>query len=152
MRLRDRILVQLTSTYDGNAWHGTSLRKLLRGIDNTKAHARSMPNAHTIAELVAHIASWIEIATQRARGERAGVSAKRNFPDVDGVPFAAVVARLDRAHAQLVDAVSSMTDAQLAATVPGKKYPNDFMLFGVAHHNTYHAGQIALLKKAQSPK
>jgi len=148
MRLNDRILVQLASTYDGNAWHGTPLRKILRGIDNEKAHARPIRNAHTIAELVAHLTSWIEIVTQRARGERAGASAKRNFPDVDGIPFAAIVDRLDRAHRELLETVRGMSDKQIAATVPGKKYPNEFMLLGVAHHNTYHAGQIALLKKS----
>jgi hypothetical protein len=33
--------------------------------------------------------------------------------------------------------------------VPGKDYNAFVMLLGVAQHDNYHAGQIALLKKAR---
>src|SRR5258708_39535741 len=102
MRLADRILVQLKSTYDGNAWHGTPLRKILDGVDESTANARPIPKAHTIAELTSHITAWMEIVERRARGERVKVSARMNFPNVEGVSWADIVARLERAHAKLI--------------------------------------------------
>jgi hypothetical protein len=36
----------------------------------------------------------------------------------------------------------------LSEQVPGKPYDIRFMLHGAAQHAAYHAGQIALLKKA----
>jgi uncharacterized damage-inducible protein DinB len=147
MRLSDRILVQLTSTYDGNAWHGTPLRKMLEGVDETQANARPIANARTIAELTAHVTAWIEIAAQRAQGEQFEVTPEIDFPNVEGVAWIDTLSRLDRAHAQLIEIVRGMSDAQIDANVPGKSYTNEFLLQGVAHHNTYHAAQIAMLKK-----
>lgn len=147
MRLADRILVQLTSTYDGNAWHGTPLRKMLDGVDEKSANAHPIPNARSIAELTAHAAAWIEIAERRARGEQFEVTPEMDFPDVDGVAWSDIVTRLDQAHDSLVQSVRLMSDADIDATVPGKKYSNEYLLHGVAHHNTYHGAQIAMLKK-----
>ena len=52
------------------------------------------------------------------------------------------------AHAQLVKTVEALPDRRLSERVPGKKYDIRFMLEGVAQHELYHAGQIAILKKA----
>jgi hypothetical protein len=49
----------------------------------------------------------------------------------------------------LVKAVSTLPEARLRERVPGKRYDFYFMLHGVAQHALYHAGQIAILKKAQ---
>jgi len=147
MRLADRILVQLTSTYDGNAWHGTPLRKMLDGVDDAVANARPIPNARTIAELTAHVTAWIEIAERRARGEQFEVTPEMDFPDVQDTAWSDIVTRLDRAHDTLVETVREMSDTEIDANVAGKTYTNEYLLHGVAHHNTYHAAQIAMLKK-----
>ena len=147
MRLADRILVQLTSTFDGNAWHGTPLRKMIDGIDEARAHAHPIANARSIAELTAHITAWIEIAERRARGEQFEVTPEMDFPDVQRVAWNDVVERLDRAHDTLVETVRGMSDAEIDANLPGKNYTNEYLLLGVSHHNTYHAAQIAMLKK-----
>jgi uncharacterized damage-inducible protein DinB len=152
MRLADRILIQLKSTYDGSAWHGTPLRKMIEGIDDATANARPISNARTIAELTAHIAGWMEIAERRARGEAFEVTRELDFPSVDGVAWRDIVRRLERAHAQLVATVGAMTDEALEAKVPRKRHSQEYMLHGVAHHNTYHAAQMALLKKVYRPK
>src|SRR4051794_18776823 len=125
MRLADRILVQLTSTFDGTAWHGTPLRKMLEGVDEARANARPIANARTIAELTAHATAWIEISERRAHGEQFEVTPEMDFPPVDGVSWLDILERLERAHATLVQTVREMSDAQIDATVPGKRYTNE---------------------------
>jgi uncharacterized damage-inducible protein DinB len=47
--------------------------------------------------------------------------------------------------------VVGLPDSRLYEMVPGKQgahYTNYYMLHGVVQHELYHAGQIALLKKA----
>ena len=39
-------------------------------------------------------------------------------------------------------------DARMHATVPGRDFPMKVLLHGIVHHNLYHCGQIAVLKKA----
>jgi len=51
-----------------------------------------------------------------------------------------------------VSTVAGLSDHRLRETVPGKRYDFYHMLHGIAQHELYHAGQIAILKKAASGK
>jgi len=54
-------------------------------------------------------------------------------------------------HHELIKAVAAFPDSRLSEQVPGKSqnYYNFFYMFsGIVQHELYHAGQIALLKKA----
>ncbi|HEX7191673.1 MAG TPA: hypothetical protein VF381_08890, partial [Thermoanaerobaculia bacterium] len=56
----ESLLEELNDAYDGEPWYADSLRQTLDGIDAT--HLRDRPR---IAELLAHITSWIEITNRR---------------------------------------------------------------------------------------
>jgi hypothetical protein len=58
------------------------------------------------------------------------------------------LADLERAHAALVETVGQLAPEDLEGPVPGKPYNVYILLHGLVQHNLYHAGQIALLKKA----
>jgi uncharacterized damage-inducible protein DinB len=147
MRLVERMLLELNAAFDGEAWYGTPLRRLLDGIDDPTAHRRAIPSAHTIAELLAHVSAWMEIVAMRLGGIAFDPSVAEDYPSVEGVPLSQAIGRLERAHTKLVDTVARMTDADFDRMIAGKNYTADFMLHGVVQHNAYHAGQIALLKK-----
>ncbi len=56
-------------------------------------------------------------------------------------------------HSELVRAVAAFPDSRLQEQVPGKteSHYNFFYMFsGIVQHELYHAGQVALLKKAQA--
>src|SRR4051794_671446 len=110
MRLAERFLTHYKSTYDGVAWHGSPLRTILDGIDDTKAHAHPLANAHSIAQLAAHLGAWIEIVERRARGEAVDVTPEMDFPNVDAVAFSDIVGRIERASANFVETVSNIDD------------------------------------------
>jgi hypothetical protein len=57
---------------------------------------------------------------------------------------------MKRTHDTLVNTAAALPEARLRERVPGKKYDFYHMLHGVAQHELYHAGQIAILKKAQA--
>jgi len=74
-----------------------------------------------------------------------------NFPTVNDQSPAAwkkAISDARKTHAQLVKTVETLPDRRLDEQVPGKEYDIRFMLEGVAQHELYHAGQIAILKKA----
>jgi hypothetical protein len=60
------------------------------------------------------------------------------------------VADAKRAHDLFVKTVAGLPDSRLRERVPGKRYDFYHMLHGLAQHELYHAGQIAILKKAAS--
>ena len=143
-----QIAAELSDNFNGEPWHGWPLRKLVAAIDPQKAHAHPIPNAHSAAELLAHVIAWIEIVERRLRNEEFEVTRELDFPNVDDVSWPDLVARLDATHERLIRSVEQLTDDQIRAKVAGQPYTAKWMLRGLAHHNTYHGAQIALLSKA----
>jgi len=148
-----RLADQIRRAFEGEAWHGDSVREILTGVNATKAAARPIPDAHTIWELVLHIAAWDKVVTSRIAGTAAMPTDDENFPKVKDSSEAAwgrALEQLWQTHDALVKAVTGFPEARLMERVPGKThdYYNFFYMFsGVAQHELYHAGQIALLKK-----
>jgi len=148
-----RLADQIRRAFEGEAWHGDSLLELLAAVNAKTAAAHPIENAHSIWELVLHIAAWDDAVRRRAGGKAVRLSAKQNFPPVIDASEAAwrkTVDRMKHAHDELVKAVAAFPDSRLQEQVPGKtaKYHNFFYMFsGIVQHELYHAGQIALLKK-----
>jgi uncharacterized damage-inducible protein DinB len=144
---------QLRRAFDGGAWHGDSLFEILKGVTAAQAAARPIQGAHTIWELVLHIAAWDGAVLRRLGGVAVRLSGAKNFPPVTDASETALrgaLAEVRRGHEKLVAAVSALPDSRLRDMVPGKKgahYTFYYMLHGVVQHELYHAGQIALLKK-----
>ncbi len=148
-----RIADQLRRAFAGEAWHGDSVFEVLRGVTAKHAAARPIKNAHTIWELVLHIAAWDNAVLRRLGGIAVELSDAENFPAVtepSETAWRKALAGVRRVHEELVEAVSALPDSQLDEKVPGKEgahYTFYYMLHGVVQHELYHAGQIALLKK-----
>jgi len=146
-----RIAEQLRRAFEGEAWHGPALMELLAGVGEREAAARPLGGAHTIWELLHHVAAWEAIALRRMRGERVvDVAQADDWPPVVDRTAAAWARDLEAArqgNARLRAAIAELDEARLAAIVPGKDYDNYVLLHGVVQHDLYHAGQIALLKK-----
>jgi uncharacterized damage-inducible protein DinB len=148
-----RIDEQLRRAFEGQAWHGPSLRELLADVTAEQARAKAVPGAHSIWEIVRHIAAWHDGVRRRLEGESVELSAEEDWPSVAGTPEAAwqeALAVLERTHTELRRTMSRLTDARLQEMVAGKDYSVGVMLHGLIQHDLYHAGQIALLKKAWS--
>jgi uncharacterized damage-inducible protein DinB len=149
-----RIADQLRRAFDGDAWHGPALLELLADVDAATAAAKPLAEVHSIWELVLHVAAWDGAALQRLGGEKCQPQGAANFPPViDPTPAAwrKAVAEMKRTHQLLVKTVAGLSNSRLRNRVPGKRYDFYHMLHGMAQHELYHAGQIAILKKAQSP-
>jgi uncharacterized damage-inducible protein DinB len=158
MRVRDsasnsqsaRIADQLRRAFDGSAWHGPALLELLKGVDAATAAAKPLPNVHSIWELVLHIGAWDGAVYRRLGGAKARLSGRQNFPPVPKPTEAAwrqAMAQTKQAHDVLVKTVAALPAKRLRDRVPGKSYDFYHMLHGLAQHELYHAGQIAILKK-----
>jgi uncharacterized damage-inducible protein DinB len=141
---------QLRRAFEGDAWHGPALLELLEDVDAAMAAAKPLPNVHSIWELVLHIAAWDGATCRRLAGEVCQPEGRDNFPVVPkptGAAWRKAVAEAKRAHDVLVKTVARLPESRLRERVPGKKYDFYHLLHGVAQHELYHAGQIAILKK-----
>ena len=149
-----RLADQIRRSFEGEAWHGDSINEILSGITAKQAAAHPIPNAHSIWELVLHIAAWDGAVLRRTGGSAVTLSDAENFPpvrDTSETAWKNAVQHAQSVHHELVQAVSKFEDSRLGEQVPGKteKYYNFFYMFsGIVQHELYHGGQIALLKKA----
>jgi uncharacterized damage-inducible protein DinB len=145
---------QVRRAFDGEAWHGDSVLEILAGVDASTAAAHPIKNAHSIWELVLHIAAWDGVTIRRAAGNAVQLTDEENFPavrDTSEAAWSKAVENLKQTHAALVKIVAAFPDSRLHDPVPGKAqaYYDFYYLFsGIVQHELYHAGQIALLKKA----
>ena len=146
-----RISQQLKLAYEGEAWHGPAVLEILCGVDAHAAAARPIPNAHTIWELTLHISGWEDVIRRRLGGEACTLGDADNFPDVKDKSEAAwnkTVEALKLTNQELLNAMNRLPDSRLTDRVPGKNYDVYTMLHGAVQHALYHAGQIAILKRA----
>lgn len=150
----ERIEDQLRRAFEGGAWHGPALRELLADVNAERAAARPLANAHSIWEIVLHVAAWDGVVRRRVGGERVDEPPEGDWPTVADTGEAAwreALGLLERRSRELREAVLRLSDSQLDDNVGGVDGGSScyVTLHGAIQHGLYHAGQIALLKKAQ---
>lgn len=148
-----RLADQIRRAFDGEAWHGDSVMEILAEVNAKTAAATPVPNAHSIWDLLLHIAAWDDAIIRRAHGHAVQLSDAENFPPLTDTSEAAWRGAIDKAkkqHDELVKTVAAFPDSRLQEPVPGKaeSYYNFYYMFsGIVQHELYHAGQMVLLKK-----
>ena len=148
-----RIADQLRRTMDGDAWHGPAVREVLKGVAAAQAAARPVPGGHSIWETVLHIAAWTNAVRRRLLGDPAKLPPEEDWPAVPAPTeqaWTAALEHLAQAQQALLDEVAKVSPQQLDQPIIQGMSSIYVTLHGLAQHHAYHAGQIALLKKALS--
>jgi len=151
----DRIRDQFRRAFEGEAWHGAAVLELLEGVTAEQAAAHPIPGAHSIWELTLHIAAWEEACRRRLQGDPARLSDEEDWrPIYDTSEQAWENAKqyLVDTHRELMEAIAHLDETRLNepiivdSTTP---FSTVYVtLHGGVQHDLYHAGQIAMLKKA----
>lgn len=148
----ERIIDQLERSFEGDAWHGSSLSEILCCITVEQAASRPIPDAHSIWEIVLHTSVWQRTVRQRLQGTPiVSLPDHEDWPPVDDTSpgaWSAAVAELRSEYEKLREEAEKWRGRDLEERTEGQRYTVYEMLHGVIQHNLYHAGQIALLKKA----
>jgi uncharacterized damage-inducible protein DinB len=146
----NRIEDQLKRAFEGGAWHGPALMEVLEGVNAARAAAKPIAKAHSIWEIVLHVAAWEDAVRRRLTGEPVELSDAEDWPpvkDTDDAAWSAALDGLRAGHLALQRTVAKLSDARLKEDVPGMDYSHYHLVHGVIQHDLYHAGQIAVLKK-----
>lgn len=151
----DRIRDQFRRAFDGEAWHGPSVMALLDGVTAEQAAARPIAGAHTIWELTQHIRAWEGACLRRLNGDPAQLPDSEDWValnDFSEASWEQTKQALADTHNQLLEKISSLDDARLDQPImdhPEIPFSSTYVtLHGGVQHDLYHAGQIAILKKA----
>lgn len=142
------LLDLLQEGYERKTWHGPNLKQSLKGVTAKQAAWRPGRDRHNIWELAVHAAYWKYAVRRRLEGgKRASFPVKGSnfFPRPEKgkateEAWHADLALLKNEHRALEESVRRALQKPLTE----KKRR---MLFGVAFHDVYHAGQIRLLQR-----
>ena len=114
-----RLADQIRRAFDGEAWHGDALVEVLKNVSAAQAAARPIKNAHTIWEIVLHIAAWDRAVLRRIGGAVVNLSDSENFPsilDTGESAWKTAVEQTRRVHSDLVKAVAAFHKLASART------------------------------------
>lgn len=136
-------------------WHGgASVLGALRGLSPEVAAWRPYPDRHSIWALALHVAYWNYAVWRRLTGAPKGSFPRTpsHFPHVPEPPVEKAWdadRRLVRAwHDHLVGAIRGFDPTRLDEDVDGAgKRTYADLITGIVLHDTYHAGQIQMLKR-----
>jgi uncharacterized damage-inducible protein DinB len=145
---------QIRRCLEGEAWHGPSVLEALAGVSATEAAARPLQNAHSIWEIVLHLAATHRLVISRARGNPSRLSPEQDWPlvaEASPAAWTAAVEQLRATNAELCRVVQQFSEDRLYQPLVDDVTETAFGQFvGIAEHDVYHAGQIALLRRALS--
>ena len=143
----------LDESYDRKAWHGPNLKGAIRRLSAEEAQWRPHPSRHSIAEHVVHCAYWKYAIRRRLRGDKRGSFALKGsnwfaiHSPLGQSRWQEFLALLETEHRLLRAEIAAFPVERLHDVPLGGKVPFASLLYGIALHDVYHAGQIQLLKR-----
>ena len=154
---RDVLAELLRKNLAGEPWHGPGTLDLLRDLDHRQAIARPFAGAHSIWALVLHMTAWHGEVRRRLAGATPAMPAEGDWPEPPPASPEAwrhAVQALSSSLEEVCEAIAALSEADLDRKIGTLERPLGTgvtlreMLVGLLQHDTYHSGQIALLKKA----
>ena len=153
-----RLMDQFDRVWNGDPWHGFPLKRILDGVTAEQAAGRPIPKAHSIWEIVLHVAAWEGAVVKRLDTGIVEQPEEGDWPGVESTGAKAweeALSRLEAAHGRLRESLARLADSRLDERLGGERdlasgggVSVATTVHGIIAHSAYHAGQIALLRKA----
>ena len=145
-----RLAMQLEYAFEGPAWHGPPIRKVLSGI-STGNMLNNYQDSHNIAELIEHMTAWRIFVIKKLQGDQEyDVSDAENFVSIrepNAARLEEAIKKLEDSQQELLRLIRALPDEKLLDIVPLRKYDFYVLIQGIIQHDLYHLGQIILLAK-----
>jgi len=144
------ILKLLDEGYEKKTWHGPNLKQAIRGVSAKQAAWRPGAGRHNIWEETLHAAYWKYAVRRRLEGGKRGsfvLKGSNFFPRPEKGKATEAAWQADRAILAKEHRALLKTVERVLESPNSKKHLR--MLYGVAFHDVYHAGQIRLLRRLE---
>lgn len=156
--MMDALLDQIRRTHAGDPWYGAPRMQFLRDLPAAKAALRPAGSHHSVWELVLHMSAWTKEVRRRLAGHSPGEPLDGDWPPIPKPTtesaWSGALQHLERAHGALIADVERLGPADLDRLVGDTREPAlgtgvtvGAMLVGLAQHDAYHTGQLALLRQ-----
>lgn len=149
-------LEQLDMHCHENEWFA-SMDQALQGVTAAEAAWTSSGGSNSIWQIVNHLIFWNEDVIHRMKGTENPHKANDNEETFgnqgdpeDEIGWAQTVQRLNEVINKLKRVIADLDDEKLKTPYAANRYSTERLLSNIMMHDTYHIGQIVLLRKLQS--
>ncbi|MEL3974426.1 DinB family protein [Rossellomorea oryzaecorticis] len=147
---------QLDMHFHENDWFA-SMDQALHGCTTAEAAWTSSGNSNSVWQIVNHLIFWNEDVIHRIKGTENPLKAEDNEETFgnpgdpeDEMGWVQTVERLNEVMNTLKTVIADLDDEKLKAPYAADRYSIERLLSQIMLHDTYHLGQIVLLRKLQS--
>lgn len=142
-----RIRKLLSDHYNGDPWIDVNLKKTLNKIPVTIA-AKKVNGMNSIWQITEHMIAWREALLKRIKGEHISAPQNNFFADIKNTSkenWKDTIKRLENSQKKLMTYLNSK-NIDLDEVYPSG-YSRYELIQAILLHDTYHLGQIIILKK-----
>ncbi|PKL83997.1 MAG: hypothetical protein CVV24_02050 [Ignavibacteriae bacterium HGW-Ignavibacteriae-3] len=157
MTRSEKLANELHVSIYGDPWHGSSAADILKEVAVEDAYARKISAAHNIIELVLHTTSWTEEIINRFQGNQPSQPPMGDWPtpQQQTIEYWETVKRnFFEIHDKLISVLKTFPEGDLDKIIGTERVPElgtgfsfEGLIWGIIQHNSYHLGQVSLLKK-----
>jgi uncharacterized damage-inducible protein DinB len=143
-----QLAFELEQVQKGNCWIGNNAMEILDGINWKMATCKAFATGNSIWEITNHIAHWREVVTRRLsfvpikEAEITGMEAPA-LPTAED--WSKTLERFNNSFEKLQQAILAFPEDKLETMLTSGTYLST--IIGLIEHDTYHLGQIILLKR-----
>ena len=149
MREIQRIAQLFADLQQGECWIGLNMQQALAGLDARMAANKHIETRNSIWQLVNHLLSWRKTVT----GRITGIKAVHTMPDMyqpedqtEGA-WQTALQQFDEVYRNLHKAILSFDESRLETLSPKNEQTYYQLMMGCLQHDSYHMGQIVVIKK-----
>ncbi|HRP07594.1 MAG TPA: DinB family protein [Gemmatimonadales bacterium] len=152
------LIKQLKATQAGDPWYGRSRTGFLDDLSAKDAAAHPVEDGHSIWEVVLHMTAWTREVIHRLQGNHPGEPEDGDWPAVGRVTaerWRDAREALADAHGELIRLLERLPEERWNSPVGKQREPAlgtgvtvGGMIIGLAQHDAYHIGQLAVLRQA----
>ena len=138
------------SLWNGKFWASENYVKTFKEITPAQATCKPIPDLHSVAELVWHVAAWRKVMIVHLQGDNSydiELNSKDDWKQIDEgdeVAWENAIKELQETQNLILDLLKNADESTLDATYK-KKYNRAFLINGVIQHDIYHLGQIRMM-------
>lgn len=145
----NRFQKQHTAHYNGDPWIDITIKGTLKGITAKQARMK-IGELNSIWQIVNHMISWRKALFGRIKDKPAGHPTDNYIWEVKDTSPAAwkkTLAQFEKSQKEISTFIAKQNDELFDKVSPASGYSYYELSQGITIHDTYHLGQIVLIKK-----
>lgn len=149
----NQLLEQMRELYDGDLWYGTTIMPVLKQVDAEESVMAPLKGVHSIQQLVLHMTAWRGILLKRLEGNmdfRIEVNSADDWKPQESLSpdaWEEILRDFQNSYLTMLNMLEQKAASLLDKNVGDAGYDFQYLIEGILHHDIYHLGQIALVRK-----